>query len=464
MPSAGLAQRPRALAPFTWPSGIVVLIILAAAAFRISAYGDIRTSVGTMDTQSYMAHAGVLDQPNGAFQGERLLTTGLLYRLWGAHACELEYISIPAIGKEMRPGYQDCFAGLASTQVALSLVGWSVLIAAVASILEHAFPKVTAAVLLSVFAFAPQLADWDSVLSSESLAISLFALWFGLGILALKVDTAEQHTASRRGLLLFAASISVGIVWVLVRDAHVYVAIPLLAILLLCAIVARPRRRRLMILAAAALAGCLLILAASQASGRWRIPLTNAFSAYVLPFPERVRVMQSAGMPQPGTRAYDAWFADRAPGVYAYFLLTHPRFILTTVMERVNSLFVENSQPYFKTPNWPLRDIAFTIGDLVHTKSASVLTLDLALVTGVLISGARRRQGPWWPIAILVAGLFATALITLVLTFFADSVGVERHVMLSVMLLRLVVWISLALIVDMSIGGGRFLVAAESPP
>jgi len=262
--------------------------------------------------------------------------------------------------------------------------------------------------------------------------------------------------------MLIAASIGVGLVWVLVRDANVYVAILMLAILLPYSIMARPRRRLIIILAAASLAGCLLILAASQASGRWKIPLTNAFAAYVLPFPERVRVMQSAGMPEPGTPAYDAWFAGRAPGAYAYFLSTHPGFVLTALFEHANSLFVENSQPYFKTPNRPLRDIGFTIGDLVHTKSASVLTLDLVLVTTLLLAGAGRRRAPGWPISVLVVGLFACALITLVLTFFADSVGIERHVMLSVMLLRLVAWMSLALIVDMALGTGPVLAPVES--
>lgn len=466
MPAAGLTRRLEVLASLIWPSATVVAIILATVAFRISAYGDISASVGTMDTQSYMAHAGVLDRPNEAFLGERLLVTGLLYRLWGAHACELQYLSIPAIGKETPPGRQDCFAGVASTQVALSVVGWSVLIAAVAWSLEHALSKLVAAVILSVFAFAPQLADWDSILSSESTALSLLALWCGLSILAITVDrgSAVQRRRSPWVVILIIASLSSAAAWVLVRDSHVYVAIPMLGILLLCAILERPRRRVLVILAAAALVGCLLVVAMSQASERWKTPLTNALSAYVLPFPERVRAMENAGMPEPGTTAYDAWLAESAPGAYGYFLLAHPRFVLSTLFEHAGALFAENSQPYFKTPDRPLRDIAFKIGDFVHTKSAAVLTLDLVLVTVLLIAAARRRQAPCWPMAILVAGLFSSALFALVLTFFADSVGIERHVMLSVVVLRLVTWIGLVWIVDMALSPGRPLAATGPQP
>jgi hypothetical protein len=440
------------------------LIILAAAAFRISAYGDIRASVGTMDTQSYMAHAGALDRPKAVLLGERLLTTGLLYRLWGAQACELDYVSIPAIGKETSPGIQECFAGLASTQVALSLVGWSALIAAMASTLEHTFSKVAAAVMLSVFAFAPQLADWDSVLSSESLALSLFALGFGLGILALKVTTAmaDPHRALRWRVLPIAGTIAVGVLWVLVRDAHVYVAMVMMAVLLAYSLAARPRRRALVIGAAIALVSCLLIQSASQASGRWKIPLTNAFSAYVLPFPERVRAIQRSGMPEPGSEAYEAWFARRAPGAYAFFLATHPGFVLTTLVEHMNTFFLENSQPYFKKPDLPLRDSAYAVGDLVHSKSVAVLTLDSILVSALLMAAARQRPSPRLPMALLLAGLFASALLSLVLAFFADAVGIERHVMLSVVLLRLLTWLGLALIVDMALGTGR--PPAAGPP
>ncbi|MFH1186381.1 MAG: hypothetical protein V1755_15325, partial [Chloroflexota bacterium] len=63
------------------------MILLAGATFRLTAYGDLRLSVATMDTPSYMAHAQKLSLTESAFTGERLFTTGLLYRLWRAEDC-----------------------------------------------------------------------------------------------------------------------------------------------------------------------------------------------------------------------------------------------------------------------------------------------------------------------------------------------------------------------------------------
>lgn len=451
MPASGIGQRLKALIRSHGAFGVTTLIVLATAAFRLSAYGDPRASIGTMDTPSYMAHAGALAQPQSAFIGERLLTTGILYRLWDTYECDLNYVSIPAIGREGQPGLQDCFAGLALTQVALSILGWSVFIASVTRVLDHHISKLLAASLLSAFAFSPQLADWDSILSSESLAFSLLALSLGLGILGIRASSGGGEM-SRQASGLISGSILVGLAWLFVRDAHVYPAVILLGLLLLWSLWAPARRRLIAILAAAALALCFLALTASRASGRWEIPLTNAFASYILPFKERVREMQELGMPDAGTEAYDAWFAERAPDAYARFLVAHPVFVLNTLAEHANLLFAENSQPYFKLPDRPLRERAFMIGDFLHTKSVSVVILDFVLVATSLVSAAGRRSTSQWPISVLLAGLLASACLGLVLTFFADTIGVERHVLLSIMLFRLVTWTGLVLVVDAALG------------
>lgn len=60
----------------------------------------------------------------------------------------------------------------------------------------------------------------------------------------------------------------------------------------------------------------------------------------------------------------------------------------------------------------------------------------------------RRRRILAW--AWLLSWLLLSGLLTAVLTFFADPVGVERHVLFSLVLLRLLMWLGLLVLIDLA--------------
>jgi hypothetical protein len=432
--------------------GLACILVLATW-FRLTAYGDLRLSVATMDTESYVLSAQTPTFSRGALTGERLFTTNLLYRFARAQNCRVEALSIPAIGKESRREVQACFSGVVLTQSLLSILAWGFLILSFTSTLRQNAAKLIAAVVLSVFAFAPQLADWDSILTSESLTFSLFALAVGLIIQVVRVSTeAEPETSLTLRTLAWAGGAAfVLIVWLLVRDANLYTLLVLCLMSVPGALLLRPPRPALFAATAALLCASLIALASAFESGRWKIPLTDALDEYILPFPARVAAFQKMGMPSPDVATYQDWFDHRAPSAYMRFLIGHPGFASTTLMANLNSLFGENNQPYFKTPTLPLRNTALGVGDVVHTKSSSAALADV-LIVGTLAAiarrpGARRVGGVAW----IACWLLVSAAATLFVTFFADPIGVERHVLFGLFLFRLLEWTGLMLLVDLAL-------------
>jgi len=232
----------------------------------------------------------------------------------------------------------------------------------------------------------------------------------------------------------------IGALWIMVRDTHWYS----IAILSLMAVPLGWKHRvfRPAVLATAAflvLIAAVSVLSAAR-SPRWQNGLRLALEEYVFPFPARVQTFQLLGMPDLGSASHDAWFESRAPLTYLAFIGTHPGFIGTTLFGRLEPLFAESNQPYFKVQDLPLRDAALTAGDLFHPRSWAVLMIDIVVVVGLLATGVRTHAWRARTFAFVVLWLFASAACMLVIAFFADPTAVERHVVFSLFVFRFTAW------------------------
>lgn len=436
-----------------WVSAVVVAILVSAAWFRLTAYGDLKLSIATLDTQSYIDASRVPILSWQAFTAERLFVTNLLYGLGGASECQIQALSIPAVGKESHRQVQDCFAAVVLVQTVLSVVGWGLFVFAFSTGLASGFAKVAAALTLSQFAFAPQVADWDSVLNSESLTFSLFVLALGFLLLVLKRVRKDgmAGSAGTSSYVLAIAGLAALALWTFVRDPDVYTVVLFCLITLGALLFIRPRPFKALAGVAGLLAVCVLGLVSSAESGRWKVPLSGAYGDYVLSDPARVRELQQRGMPDPSSPAFTAWFEQHAAANYALLLLSHPRFVAATVFNNLNHLFSDNNQPYFKTPDLPLRNLALEAGDWVHARSSAVILVGVVGTVGLAIAGLRQRSSNLLGLAWFLGWLLIAGVVTMTLTFFADPAGVERHVLFSLMLLRLLMWLGLLVMVDLAI-------------
>ena len=319
--------------------------------------------------------------------------------------------------------------------------------------LKSGVAKLLAVFLILGFGFTPQIAEWDSVLSAQSLSLSLFFLSLGI-LIELAFSLGNEGRAGRAYSTTLAALWFVCFaLWLFVRDAHLY-AIPV-TLLLAAPLFWLPRTvpRRGLAVMAGLLAGLLALgLVSSRQSSRWPPSIEHSMNSFVLPYADRVEFMQAhSGMPQPGSDEYAGWFETKAPAAFSLFLLSHPGFILRTVFENWTVFTYSYEQPYFPLLPaqwaWP----SLVLGELFHPGSgAFYLIATLALLCILLAARGGGQYTLRW--AWVLTWLFLAAGATLFLSFFGDTAGVMRHVMPSVEAFRLLMWLALLVVLDSVVG------------
>jgi hypothetical protein len=321
--------------------------------------------------------------------------------------------------------------------VVVAIIAWGVLAWVVASFVHAAWPRLIALCLVLGFALTNQVAIWDRVMLSESLALSTFAL----------LVAALIGFVRRPGWLLAGGvAVSAG-AWMSMRDTNIYVVLGAGAVLALAGVLALARRRDTavpIVVAAVALvvlAGAALAVSASTVRG-WD-PLRHVLSDRILPYPDRLQWWEDRGMPQaaalrrldversdtgapvvgPAARdrrfaRYSHWVRDEGARSYVVWLVTHPSYTLFEPFERPERVHLRRtvgeyapdrnelpllSRLYF--PPWPVG-----IGVLV-----------VVLLLGWWLR--RVRDATWW----VAAGLVLLAVPHLLIAWHGDAASPIRH-------------------------------------
>jgi hypothetical protein len=428
----------------------LVWLILAGMIFlRLTSYGDLNLSVANGDTASYIKSGDAPLFSKDMLTRTRLFTTNLLYYLADVHNCEIQAVSYPAIEAETYRAIQPCFDKIVLFQNVLSVIAWGLLAWVVSKRLNGGYEKLLAAVLITSFGFTPAIADWDSILGSESLTFSLFAISLAL-VIEIYFMIAEEDFDGKFSAVMSVFAVIALTLWTFTRDANIYTLLVLLAMSILSMItVSKVRKKKTLLISIVVLIVVMLVgLQSAMLSRRWEAPLANVYNDLLLPHPARVEFLQGLGMPNPKSAAYHEWFIKNAPRVYARFLLSHPGYTLTAFTNELGGIFSENTQPYFFSEDTPARLALVTANDLLHPKTYLFLVLDILLIAGLFFAAFRRKNvihaGWLW----LMTWLFLSASLTIGVGFFADSVGVTRHTMFAVEMFRLMFWLLLLILLD----------------
>jgi hypothetical protein len=429
---------------------LLVWAVLAGMIFiRLTSYGDLNLSVANGDTTSYIEGGAAPFFTKDMLTRSRLFTTNLLYYLADVQECEIQVVSYPAVETETYRGIQPCFDVIVFFQNILSVVAWSMLALVISKRLKGGYEKLLAAILITAFGFTPAIADWDSILGSESLTFSLFAISLAL-VIEIYFMGAEEKFDGKFSVVIAALAVITLVFWTFTRDANIYTLLVLLAMSILSAITASKVRksRTLLISIAVILIVAVIGLQSAMLSRRWEAPLANVYNDLLLPHPARTEFLQGLGMPNPKSAAYHEWFIKSAPRAYARFLLFHPGYTLTSFTSELGGIFSENIQPYFFSEDTSARFALVTVNDLLHPKTPLFFVLDILLMAGLFFSAFRRKNvihtGWLW----LMTWLFLSASLTIGVGFFADSIGVTRHTMLAVEMFRLMFWLLLLILLD----------------
>jgi hypothetical protein len=432
--------------------GVNILILLALSGMffiRLTAYGSLNLSVGNGDTPSYILGGAPPFPSKDMLTRGRLFTTNLLYRATNVQDCKLEVVSYPAIQTETYRGTQPCFDKIALFQNILALIAWGLFAWVVSRKLIGGFERLLSAVLITAFGFTPAIADWDSVLGSESLTFSLFAIGLA-SVIEIYFMVAEDKFNDKLAVVTAALGVVVLTLWSFTRDANIYTLLVLVVMSILSVgVTAKLRKNKTpWILLGILLLVTLTGLQSAKLSRRWESPLTNVYNDLLLPYPARVDYLRGLGMPDPKSSNYPEWFLKNAPQAYARFLLSHPGYTLTSFTSELDGIFSENTQPYFFSKDTPARRALVTANDLLHPKTYLFFALDILLMAGLFFSTFRRNnaihRGWLW----LMTWLFLSASATMGVGFFADSVGVTRHTMFAVELFRVMFWLLLLILLD----------------
>jgi hypothetical protein len=430
----------------TFIQGMILLgIVVIAGLIRGIAYGDLRLSIGNGETKSYIASSLSPLLSWKAFAGQRLFTTNLIYKLADdPRECKLLAVSDPTGDSHVRPVLQPCFDRIALLQNVLSILAWCFLAWTTARWMTTFPAKVGVALAVLLFGFTPQIAEWDTLLSPESLSVTGYVFLLALlEEIVLGIRSGSDRLGSRRSKLMIGAWLLVFALWVFIRDVHLY-AIPVTLLMLAGLLLFNEFRHQTIIWAAAGILVLILMVGYTSAQSSLRAthyPLAHAFEDYVLPFPNRVAFFSRFGMPEPTEPSYQSWLDRNATATYAAFLITHPGFIWTSVFANLYYFRAEYVQQYFEPRPGNSRALLLQLGESFHPETMAVYVIDVLCLLGLWLAarqGFAPMLGGW---AWIGTWFFLACAAMLFVGFFGDAEAARRHIYPSIEAFRLLMWL-----------------------
>lgn len=449
-----------------WIHWILPLLFCAAFIYgRVIYYGPMNDSVSTHDSESYF-EAARMDFPSlEYFEQMRSATLPLIIRICNPSLeHELTLLSEPYFNSEPKLAVQPGTENIIQFQTILSIVCWVLCALLVCSCLKSWFSMALASLLILLFAFVPQVADWDSILISESVSFSLFALMLGLLLKLIPNGKPIRFWGWLNGVFFLIVSTA----WVFTRDTNAWFILLSALVLIISGIIwwiSRSHLNAPSLLCGFILIGLFIFQQQSfQNSERWLLPFLNNMTTNVLPYPERVAFFEEAEMPvdekllaQSGSAEYNkiyeqdlfmTWAKRFGMKTYQKFLLSMPLWTVKQVYENLDLFFEENIQPFFygqdnEKPHWADR-----VGNLLHPLSAGVILIDLLLVILLGIQAVRSQSGElvrWFCFSLI---LFLGGGLMMSISYLGEVRSIWRHVLSGVMALRLCLWLMIPALGD----------------
>lgn len=429
-------------------SFFIISIIVVASIVRVEIYGSPSLSIATNDTDSYIEASRVALFSSEIMTGRRLLTTNLIYKAFEPK--DGYQILVNGSFDTTRRLFQPGFDRIVILQLILSIIGWGLLAFTVSEHIKTSSMKVLSAITIIIFAFTPQIADWDSILMSESLTFSLFALQLAILIKIVFHIYDGQDLKINTYVAIWAITF---FVWIFLRDTNLFttlITIGMTAVLLLSAKFRKNKYIPATIVFVTAL--FTLGLITSSKSTRSLVQMNNIYNSDLLGSPASVATLSELGMPAPDSQEYEEWFKENASKTLIKFMLIHPGYPTLKIIKDFPYAFTENKQTYFKAPEqYQAREIAMTIGNALHPENTTPFVLDLFLlfgITALVVKKTGKSNLPW---AWLGFWLFLTASLTFIPAILGDTWGLSRHALFSTMVYRLFMWLYLIILMDIAI-------------
>ncbi len=434
------------------------LVALAFVGLRVWSYWDVFGRSGTVypDTRVYeqMTSMPVL---NGHFwAGQALKTPG-----------------VPLFWKIL-PGSTGTAAPIA--QWLVSVAAWLVLAAVVATTLRGRRFRVVGFAVVLAFGLTPLVAQWDGVLLTESIAISVTV--FFLAALILVLTRPNWWTAA---LVLGIAAYGA-----IARDQN---SVFELLMLVPVAVALVWRNRRLLPLGLALAGGAVVVFAGSTAAVDHRgneIGTAENVAIRVLPDRATLRYFRARGMPLlpnmysllinnrypprhfyevPELASFRHWASTRGNNVYLTWLATHPDASLGEPLRNLDRIVAPATTPADGLDSFKPRGYSNTLPEFVRSflypQTGWLVVGWMCIVAAVAalaaIQGYARRA--WLVPALVLASTVPMG----IFIWNADALGRERHVLLVGVFGRLAMWMLVLYVLDAYLAARRQPEAEAEP-
>lgn len=427
---------------------IILTMVIAASVARTRLYGDIRLSIASNDTSSYVDSSHVRLFSTEIMTGRRPLTTNLLYKI--LEPKEGYEILVNGSGDTTRRAFQPGFDRIVILQLILSLLGWGYLAITVAEHLSNPFMKFLGAFIIVVFAFTPQIADWDSVLMSESLTFSMFSFQAAILVRLVFLTYKDPDTRVPAYTVVWAA---VTFLWTFLRDTNLFSSVMTFMLISCLFISQRYRKSTILHFMLSISAGfAILGLITSGNSTRSLIQTAHVFESDLLPSPARVASLQAMGMPEPYSTEYQVWFLEKGSTALVRILLIHPGYTAEKIIKDFPPSFTNINQTYFKAPEQAeARGILMSLGNALHPENTTPFLMTALLLIGLIYIATKNINSTSQPWAWLGMWLFLTACTVLFVTILGDTFGLNRHSIFPTMIFRLCMWIFSIIAMDIAL-------------
>ena len=342
------------------------------------------------------------------------------------------------------------------TQVWLSIIAWMIFAFSMTSILQSLVLKFLAFVAVLGFSLTYPIILWDPLILSDSISLSLLALFLAACIWLIR-DWIWYNVT------LLAV---LGVLLVLARDSYAYLLL-LAGLALLLLIFLIPHRLRVMLVSIMFLGIFVLSSALATGGNRWYVPFLMTMGLRILPDSDYLNYFREQGMPvsdalmersgkplhtddlaflnDPRLEEFRQWAERNGRTAYIKFMWHYKADILQNPLKHMEVLFNPDIHYYAATGFRPIITNQ-RLSELLYPTRFGLLAVLLAnFLAAVLLFPAFRDQRLLWMLPLMLI-LFSYP--QAVLIWNADANDVARHSLYHNIELRLGLWMLIFFVCD----------------
>jgi len=398
---------------------------------------SVLTSVqASTDTGVYIIMASKPIWSADFLEGSRPFTVPLLYKLFNSN-----------------------FILIAFFQSIFSLLCWSFLAFQISNVIKSRWLKIPAFTLVLLFSLSENIIQWDSVLLSESVSLSLMALflagWFWI------LNSWKWQKVVYLVVVAFF--------WTFSRETNAWIILMIGIITAVIAVWKGSFKRYLII------AGVFILFFAtneisSNTGHRWIFPFLNILSQRILPNKENTSFFSKNGMPvtpalmrmsgkwasrenwayyrDPALKDFRMWLHNNGKSTYIHWLLSRPYQTLKEPISNRQRLLSSREQNYFSPGFSPVLPVL--LNKIVYPTDHLLLVILMLIfiifeAIGLIISQRVYWYNPAWIVLLFMILLIYSHAF---LVWHGDAMEIGRHSLQVSVQFYLSLWTAMLLTID----------------